>query len=117
MTAVRDREAGTGRELRTGPASGGGDLGEARVKVERRDGGGGRRGAPRGLRKGREQLAVDPLFDRADPLLGAEDLLLELLQGGRHEAFRIGEGLPPDPLRGDTLAMGLADLQRIAEDP
>ena len=75
-----------------------GDLREARRDVELRDDG--RRGRdplPR-LRQLRQQRRVEPRLDLADPVLGAEDLLLELLQGGRDEALRVGQRLLADPV-------------------
>ena len=45
-----------------------------------------------------------------------EDLLLELLERGRHEALGVGERLPADPVGRDAFPVRVADLERIAED-
>src|SRR5207247_9369608 len=50
-----------------------------------------------------------------DPFLGTEDLGLVGLELGRHEPLRPGEGLAAFVIRGYPIAMGVRDLEVVAE--
>jgi hypothetical protein len=62
------------------------------------------------------KLGEDLPFERRELLLGVEDLLLVLLQLRGDIALGVAEGLLPDVVLGDTIAVGVGDLQVVTED-
>ena len=62
------------------------------------------------------QLGVDALLDDEHLLLGAQNLLLVLLELLGDVALGVGEGLFADPVGGNLLLVGIAHLDVVAED-
>src|SRR5690606_17707157 len=61
-------------------------------------------------------LLEQPRFEREQPLLRPENLLLPLLQLRGDVAFRVGERLSALEVRGDAVEVGPGDFQVVPED-
>ncbi len=61
-------------------------------------------------------LAVDPLLEVGDPLLGIQDQRLVLLQLGGDVPLGVDQRLLADIVGRSALGVGLADLQIVAKD-
>ena len=112
-----DVDAGVGRQQRRAVAAQVGELGETREHIEVCEQVG---GALEAGELGDERVAelVEQARLEVDAAaVGGEELLFVLLQLGRDVALRVGDGLLAEVVDGDGLAVGVRDLDVIAEDP
>ena len=93
----------------------GGGLGEGREHIESRDGAGGRLDARRFCSHTAPQVIEQLELALDDPLVGAEHLLLVLLQRRRGEALAAGNGLLALIVRRRRVEIGFRDLDVVAE--
>ncbi len=116
VAAVADVDRVTLVEQGAGITAFDGVTGEGKKDVEPADGGGvtleGRNRKP----QPRDELGVNTGFDLEDTALGGEDLLLVLLELGSNVTLGPFEGLLTNPIGGNLVAVGVANLETVTED-
>ena len=64
----------------------------------------------------RDEVGEELGFEPGDALVGVKDALFLLLELGGDVALGVDQGLLADPVRGDAVFVGVADLEVVAKD-